>query len=137
MELLQVMGRPEQKKWSGARLAFDEIGIAPIPAVLDGALVDDLDLGRRAVNHKLDRQTRGKELLIVGDVFPKEAKVLGGERMPVGPFVAVAQLEGELATILGLVACEKVRMKLEFVVIDDQACVAVSRHQPGIACVGD
>ena len=94
-------------------------------------------LGGCAVNHKLDRQARREKLPIVGDVFPVEAKVLGGERMPVGPFVAGAKLEGELATILGLVAREKVRMKLELVVIDDQARVAVNRHQPGIACVGD
>ena len=57
--------------------------------------------------------------------------------MSIRPFVAGAQREGELAAILGLVTFEDVGMELEFVVIDDQARVAVGGHQSRIARAGD
>ena len=130
------MRRPEQEERGGARLAFDEVGIGLVPAVLDGALVDDFDPGRLAVDQKLDRQAGRRELLVVGDIFPEEAEILGGEGLAVGPSMAGAQLEGELAAVLGFVTFEYVGMQFELVVVNDQARVAVDRHQRRIARVG-
>jgi hypothetical protein len=95
MELFQVMSRPEQKEWGGPRLAFDEVGVGFVPDVPDGALVDDVDLGRLVFDQELGRQAGGRELLVVGNVLPVEAEILGGEGLTVRPFVAAAQLEGD------------------------------------------
>jgi hypothetical protein len=94
VELLEVVRRPEQEEGRGARLALDEVGVGLVPAVLDGALVDDLDLGRLAVDQELDLAGRTRELLVVGDVFPERIGILGGEGMAVGPSVAPAQPSG-------------------------------------------
>jgi hypothetical protein len=49
--------------------------------------------------------------------------------------MAGAQLEGELATVLGFVTFEYVGMQFELVVVNDQARVAVDRHQRRVARV--
>jgi hypothetical protein len=50
VELLEVVRRAEQEERRGARLALDEVGVGLVPGELDGARVDDLDLGRLAVD---------------------------------------------------------------------------------------
>ncbi len=136
VELLQVVGGTEEEERCGARLALDEVRVGLLPRVLDGKRVDDLDLRRLAVDQKLDVGTAGGEVLVVGDVFPEEAEILGSEGLAVRPFVPGAQLEGELAAVLLLVALEDVRLQLELVVVDDEARVAEDRHQTRIARAG-
>jgi hypothetical protein len=133
VELLEVVRRPEQEERRGARLAFDKIGVGLVPAVADRPLVDDLDLRRLAVDEEFDGRTGRRQFAVVGDILPEEAEVVGGEGVAIRPFVAGAQLQGELATLLDFVALEDVGVQLELVVVDDEAGVAVDRHQTGIA----
>jgi hypothetical protein len=130
------VGGAEQEERRGARLALDEVGVGLVPRVLDGERVDDLDLGRLAVDQKLDIRSSRGEVLVAGDVFPEEPEILGREGMAVGPFVTGAQLERELAAVLLLVALEDVGLQLELVVVDDEARVAEDGHQAGIARTG-
>ena len=137
VELLQVVRRPEQPQRRRLRLRGDEVRIGFLPGVADRQLVDDFHLGRLAVDQQHDRRAVLGHFLHVGDVFPVIAEILGRERMAVRPLVAGAQLEGEFATVLVLVALEDVGLQLEVPVVDDQAGVAVERHQARVARVGD
>jgi hypothetical protein len=108
VELLEVVRRAEQEERRGARLAFDEVGIGLVPAVLDGALVDDLDLGRLAVDQKLDRRAGGESSLLLATSSQKKRKSSVVKGWPSDHLMAGAQLEGELAAVLGFVALEDV-----------------------------
>ena len=70
----------------------------PVPGVSDGAFVDDVDFGRLAIDQKLVRITNRGVIGAVGDVLPSEWKVFRGAGVPVRPFVARPEFEGELAT---------------------------------------
>ncbi|MNY03137.1 hypothetical protein D3C86_1357410 [compost metagenome] len=72
------------------------------------------------------------DFLVEGDILPEIAEILRGEVAAIGPFVALAQLEGEDAFVLNVVAFQNIRMKLEFFVITDEAGIAADRHQPDI-----
>ena len=133
MKFLQVVRRREQEERRGADLAFDEIGVGPVPGVADRAVVEDLDPRRLAVDQQFDRRSGGREVAVVGDVLPEETEVLGGEGLTVRPSVAGAQREGEDAVFVVLVALQDVGLELELGVIDDQPRVAVDRHHDGVA----
>ena len=137
MELLEVVRRPEEEERCGSRLALDEVGVGLVPSVLDRQLVNDLDLGRFAVDDKFDRRAGRRQLGVVGNVFPEETEIVGGKGMAVRPLVPGPQLQGELAAFLDFVAFQDVGMELELVVVHDQASVAVDRHQARIAHAGD
>ena len=128
------MRRPEQPERRGARLALDEIGVGLLPGVLDGQRVDDLDPGRLAVDEEFDGRSGRRQFAVVGDILPEETEVVGGERLAVRPLVTGAQLQGELAVILGLVALKDVGLQLELVIVHDQPRIGVKRHQSGVAC---
>ncbi len=78
-----------------------------------------------------------RQFLVVGDVFPEVAEVLGRERMAVRPFVAGPELQRELAAVLGLVARQNVGMQRQLVVVHDQPGIGVKRHQARVARGGD
>ena len=93
VELLQVVGRPIDEELVGGRQGRDEeaVGLGPRPA--DGQLVHHLDLGLLAVDEQPDVGAAEGQVLVVLDVVPVEPDVLGGERLPVRPFVALAQAQ--------------------------------------------
>ena len=68
------MRRPEQEEGRGARLAFDEIGVGLVPAVADRQLIDDLDLGRLAVDEELDGRSGGDSSLLLATSSQKKRK---------------------------------------------------------------
>jgi hypothetical protein len=57
MEFFQVVRRPIEEERRGTRLALDEVGVGLVPAIADRPLVDDLDLGRLAVDEEFDGRT--------------------------------------------------------------------------------
>ena len=101
------------KSWVAAASAGRKKRVGLAPAVADRQLVQDLDLGRLAVDEQLDVGTGRRQVRVGRDVLPVEAEVLGGERLPVGPAVALAQVEGEDPTLLDLVGGQDVRDEIE------------------------
>src|SRR5262249_56315318 len=68
---LEVVRRAEQEEGRGARLAFDEMRVGLGPAVADRPLVDDLDLGRLAVDGEFDGWTGRRQFAVVGYILPE------------------------------------------------------------------
>ena len=137
MELLQVVGRPIDEELVGGGQGRDEeaVGLGPGPA--DGQLVQHLDHGLLAVDEQADVGAAEGQVLVVLDVVPVEADVLGGERLPVRPFVALAQAQGEDPAVLDLVARQDVGDELELGREADQVRIAVGVEEAGVALAAD
>ena len=137
VELLQVVGGPvdEELVGRGDRRDEEAVGLGPGPA--DGELVQHLDLGQLAIDHELDVGAAERQVLVGGDVLPEEAEVLRGEGLAVGPFVALAQAQGEDPAILDLVAGEDVGHEVEVAVEADQVRVAVDVEEARLALAAD
>ena len=69
-----------------------------------------------------------RELGVVGDILPEEAEILGGEGRAVGPFLALAQMEGEDPPVLDIEAFEDVGDELVLGVIADQLRIAIGHE---------
>ncbi len=133
VELPEVVRRPEDEQRRGARHARQEMRVGLRPAVAHQGLAQDLELRRLAVDQEVARRTRGAELLVVGDVLPVVAEVFRGERMAVGPAVALAQLHREDAPLLHVHRLEQIRHDVQVPVVADKARIAVDGEQARVA----
>ena len=91
VEVLQVMRRAKNLDRLRGGERRQEIRVRLRPGVADGHLVGNLDDRLLAVDQKLLRRPEARHLRVVRHVLPVEAKILGGERLAVRPFVARAE----------------------------------------------
>ena len=95
-------------------------------------LVDHLDLGRLAIDQQFARRADRREVGVVGDVFPVVAEILGGEGRAIGPFMALAQMEGEDAPFLDVEALQDVGHQIVMRVVAHQPRIAIDHHVAGV-----
>ena len=132
VKLLQVVGRHRHvERLRGGELG-QEIGIGNVPAVADGKLVDDFEPRRLALGKQIRREAAGGEVLVAQHVLEAVAKILRRKRMAVRPFVTRADPEGEDAAFFDCVRFEDVGREDEFLVVADEASVAVDGHQANV-----
>ncbi len=102
------------------------------PAVPNGLGIDHLEFRRLALDQHLLGQTRSVELLVRGHVLEPIAEILRGEGLPVRPFVARTQTEGENAPVLDIDGLRDVRLQLVVRRVSQQAGVAIDHHHASV-----
>jgi len=78
------------------------------------------------------RRARGAEFWIIGNIFPPVFKISRGERVPVRPFVAFAQMQGKNLIVLIFIAHQNVGHQLIIFVIPNQAGIPINDHLTNI-----
>ena len=73
-------------------------------------IVENLKLWRLTVNKQSGIQTERRQLLIVGNVLPPVAKILGRERMTVRPSMPFAQAQSKHPILNHIDTLENVRL---------------------------
>ena len=137
MELLQVMGRLIKVQRLRAGQRGEKTRVGRVPAVAHGSCVQHFELRMLAMRQHLLRRAFGIELLVVCHMIPKIAEIFRRERLPVGPFVARAQMQSKNAAFGHLVAFEQIGHQLHGFVKHQQPRVAIESQQPEIALVAD
>jgi len=82
-------------------------------------------------------QPERRQVLVVGDILPVIAKILGRERLAIGPLVALTQMQRENAAVDVVDALQDVRRELQRLVVADEPRVPVHRHHPDVAVLGE
>ena len=128
VEFLEIDAGTVNEQGRGAGQARDEKRIGRIPGIAHRYLVDDLELGRLAVDDHHPRRARGRQVLVVGDVLPPVAEVFRRKGTAVRPLVAAAQGEGKDATVVDLETFQDIGLQGEIRTIADQTGVAPNNH---------
>ena len=90
VKFFQVMRRSVEKQRSCVGQMREKFRIGFGPAVADRVGIDNVYLGRFAINQQIDRRS-DQTFALIRDIFPIVAKIFGGEGMSVGPPVTFAK----------------------------------------------
>src|SRR5258706_10888953 len=114
---------------AGLRQHREEARVRFRPAIAHRCRIDDLDLWRFTIIQYFGRRTGRRDVFVVRDVFPEVAKILGGERLAIRPFVALAQMEREDAAVLNVDRPQDIRLESQFRGPTDETRIAPSVEQ--------
>ncbi len=135
VKLLQVVGRHEDVDRLGAGQRRNESRVRLVPAVPDRQGIDDLEARRVATHQQGGIRAGWAQRLVVGHVLPPVAEILGRERLPVGPAMALAQVKREDLIVRDLEALQDVGHHMHLLVEHEQPRVGIHGHHAKVALI--
>ncbi len=136
VKLLKIMGRAIDEQRVGSGEIGQKQRVGPRPAIADRGIVQDFEARRLALRQHRHRQAGGRQLRILGDILKPITKILGGERLPVRPLHALAQMKREDASVFDIDRFEDVGLEFERRRVADQPRIAVDHHHAGVLGAG-
>ncbi len=128
MVLLHEMRWPVDKGRAGRRQCRQKAWVGRGPTVAHGRLIQNFENRRLTINqHQLRRAAR-REFRVIRDIFPPIPKIFRSERRAVGPFMALAQVQGVDPAVFDLDAFQNVGLQFEVFVVTNQPSIAIDDH---------